>query len=484
MSMKKVQLFLFSAFLFAIPNFIWSQAGQPDSTFGNDGQVITTLGYGGIYGVAMAIQPDGKIVEIGDTGGYVSSLITRFNLNGTIDSTFNSNGIQIPGLAEPGALAIQSDGKIVVVGKEGLIRLNPEGTMDASFGAGGKVVDTSISMLISVAIQNDGKILAGGSDNSNRAILLRYNTDGTQDNTFAAKILMSVSFDQVSKIILQPNQQILVSTDTAIQRLQSNGSLDGSFGSNGILAGRGFLSALQSDGKILAEFSPSRIFRFNNNGTPDSTFGTNGTVIFSWPGFKGFDYSLFASIAQQSDGKILMTGEYDYPGGPDKGDNGFSLYGLVRFNTNGETDSSFASNGIILSSDIYTEAYTNTVALEPDGKIVISGQIGFGLIFLARYLSGLNTGIIDFGSMNNIVFIYPNPIGQNETVTFSFEKPEYISIRLLDIQGRLIKTFAENQLEKAGEHKQTLSFPETLTAGNYLLCISSPEGNVSIKLVK
>jgi len=103
---------------------------------------------------------------------------------------------------------------------------------------------------------------------------------------------------------------------------------------------------------------------------------------------------------------------------------------------------------------------------------------------VARYLSGLNIGITDFAENNNSVFICPNPVKQDAALRYTLPEPEVITIQLFDLSGRLIKTISSNERQAEGEHEVALSLDPGLSAGSYLLVISSPQGKIGVKLMK
>ena len=179
----------------------YSQAGELDITFGDDGKVITNVGTFNDRGNTIAIQNDGKIVVAGQSYNGTISLFTilRYETNGSLDPTFGNEGVAFVSFGASGcvanSVAIQSDGKIVVGGHNNtdfaMARLNSDGTPDLSFNSTG-LVTTSFGTsaffetINAIVIQNDNKILAVGirfSGNFDVAIA-RYNPDGTLDTSF------------------------------------------------------------------------------------------------------------------------------------------------------------------------------------------------------------------------------------------------------------------------------------------------------------
>jgi uncharacterized delta-60 repeat protein len=167
--------------------------GNLDPTFGSNGESLTDFG-ADADGYALALEPDGKIVVtgriFGNFNGYFNWIIARFNSNGSLDTTFGSGGRTITDFGSfdaATAVAIQTDGKIVVAGEAdsnfGIARYNPDGTLDSTFGAGGKNVSYFLSgPATAMAIQSDGKIVVVGGGFSYG--VARYNSNGTFDSSF------------------------------------------------------------------------------------------------------------------------------------------------------------------------------------------------------------------------------------------------------------------------------------------------------------
>jgi len=334
--------------------------GTLDSTFGHNGRVTTD--FGGIYEGArsVALQGDGKIVVAGASvlGLYNNFALARYRADGTPDTSFGTGGKVTTSFGQVSAdatsVAVQPDGKIVVAGYANinggydfaLVRYNANGTLDTTFGSGGKVVTEfgvqqqgySYAQGSSVALQLDGKIVLAGVAyiGSGRDIALaRYNSNGTLDTTFGTGGKVMSDFtpnDLASAVAIQPDGRIVVAgmANTqrgfgfALVRYNTIGAVDVSFGTGGKvttdfgLAEQGFSNALagslvmQTDGKMVAAGRAyinggfhSGLARYNSNGTLDTTFGTGGkvTAVFAGPD----DQDAFGSLAVQHDGKIVVT---------------------------------------------------------------------------------------------------------------------------------------------------------------------------------
>jgi uncharacterized delta-60 repeat protein len=216
----------------------FTPGGTPDPSFGDGGIVNTYFGSGrgSTRYSRIAIQADKKVVTIGTTYNETnksSFAVARYNTNGTLDNSFDGDGMQVTdfgSLEDIGtALAIQSDGKIVVVGYStnevpgsaiAIARYNQNGTLDSSFDGDGKqttFVDPALyNRAYSVAIQNDGKIVVAGEISSNVTYILvvRYNTDGSLDNTFGQNGIQTTAAIELrggaSSVVIQKDGKIVV----------------------------------------------------------------------------------------------------------------------------------------------------------------------------------------------------------------------------------------------------------------------------------
>jgi uncharacterized delta-60 repeat protein len=192
LALALVILFLCST----LPGRTQAAAGDLDPTFGVGGKVSTDFGADDSAN-DVAIQSDGKIVVVGRT--FFNFALARYNRDGSLDPDFGSGGKVITeanSIVSAQAVAIQSDGKIVVAGQDSedfaTIRYNSDGTLDTSFGVGGKVVTNFFNhdAALAIALQPDGKIIVGGGfQNARRRFdfaLARYNSDGSLDTSFGA----------------------------------------------------------------------------------------------------------------------------------------------------------------------------------------------------------------------------------------------------------------------------------------------------------
>jgi len=361
--------YLFVCFFIVIAFIIRAQpAGTIDPSF-NVG-----IGTNGSNIYAIAIQSDGKIIIGGDFNsfnGVYRSRIARLNSNGSLDSTFNNMGTGAN--SDVRAIAIQSDGKIIIGGdffsyngttKHNVARLNTDGSIDSTFNVALGVIQE----VRTISIQSDGKIIIGGMAASYNHIA-RLNTDGSKDNTFNIGSGFNLNVNcYVASTLIQNDGKIVVSgnfysyngvTTNSLARLNPNGSLDTSFNVGSLLVLYALSLSLQSDGKIVmggtfyTQYSgvyKHRIARVNTDGSLDTTFNI-GTGT-------GADDTV-NTTAIQSDGKIIIGGQFDRF-------NGTNRSRLARLNTDGSLDLSFR---------FYVTHEAFAIAIQNDGKILVGGQL-------------------------------------------------------------------------------------------------------------
>ncbi len=364
------------------------QAGTLDTTFDPGGGATNSGQASGVGSVV--IQPDGKILVGGvftQFNGIARNCVARLNPDGNVDPSFN------PGTGANGevtGLALQGDGKVIVVGKftavngfgrNRLARLNQDGSVDQTFVTAGTTRD-----ITAVTIQPSGKIVVAGPFDSAGGVngknsLVRFNVDGSLDQSFTSPpyggnipgIYNVYSFGDVNALVQQPDGKILMGgafdgissvRRTNVARLNPDGSVDQSFGipvgSNGSGNGGGTVYglALQSDGKVIVV---GQKFRINGNGPYDAVrLNADGSIdltyILATPNNTGV-----YGAAVQSDGRAVVSGSF-------RSINGVPAEGFARINQNGSVDTTFSQgNPASLSGILYA------VAIQSDGKFVVGG---------------------------------------------------------------------------------------------------------------
>ncbi len=336
--------------------------GSLDSGFGSGGKVRTDFG-GSDFGTAVAVQADGKIVVAG--GGFLTGVSTstdfalaRYNPDGSLDSTFGGSGKVVTDIHRGDValgLAIQGDGKIVAVGTTNtaatgidydfaLVRYNPNGSLDSSFGGVGWVITpfttfaSSRDIADSVVVQPDGKIVAAGVANASTPsvqdfALARYNPDGSLDGSFDGDGKVDTPDPAAAgaeSIAIQPDGKLVVAGNL-IARYDSSGSLDPSFGSNGKVAPTNYAGRIvlvQPDRKIVVAGAATAggadflVARLKPDGSEDASFGGGGPVRTDLG--SNTDDTATAAVLQ-ADRRIVVAGVTG-PSGSNQTD-----FGLVRY---------------------------------------------------------------------------------------------------------------------------------------------------------
>jgi uncharacterized delta-60 repeat protein len=404
--------------------------GSLNTSFGTDGRVATDFGrqQDFVTGLALEfVQGSPKIVVVGSIlppgSGFSGDIgVARYNLDGTLDTSFGHGGEAIVDLGAntmAGGVAVQPDGKIVVVGTTtesgntfpftefSVARLTVAGSLDPSFGNGG-IVLTDLSPsgspgtldagATTVLIQPDGRIVVGGrAHGPDDLALARYATNGQLDPSFGTggEVVVtgpSLPFSAgIADMALQPDGRIIAigtietpsmgalgpANDFAVLRLTPNGDLDASFGNGGLVT-----TDLTSSG---------------STSTAQNDDHATGVVL-------------------QPDGKIVVagwtlnSGTYD-PGGPQNG-NGYMapVLALVRYQPNGALDPTFGSGRITLTSIPTSEDVG--LAMQPDGKLIAAYSA------VANPSSGTNLGVARFLGMD-LAIAGPSSGARNQSLTFT-----------------------------------------------------------------
>lgn len=423
---KQILLGLISIFMIG---YLQAQPGTIDLSFDPGAGLNSSV-------QSLVIQPDGKIIVSGwftSYDGTAVNRIVRINADGSIDTGFNiGSGFN----GQVNSTPVQADGKIIVGGnftyfngiaRNRIARLNSDGSIDTTFNPGSGFTDD----VWTTNIQADGKIIVGGffsSFNGNsRKSIARLNTDGSLDLSFNPgtgfnNVVNATAIQDDGKILAGGNFNLFNGTTVKyLARLNIDGTLDTSCSTSGVgfNSGVGFIN-IQNDGKVIltGTFSAydgiarNKIARLNIDCTLDTTFN---------PG-TGFN-SFVMCTALQTDGKIIVGGLYNFY-------NGFSNNSIVRLNANGSRDTSFVSGSGFVNS-------VRWVAIQPDGKILAGGDFtsydGVLKNRIIRINNDLSVGIVTPFKVIDFK-CYPNP---NNGILF-METNSYAQIKITNIQGQVV----------------------------------------------
>lgn len=363
--------------------FAHAMPGDLDPTFGEGGKVITDFGGHSVV-TALSIQKNGKILAAGNSGWGASFILARYHQDGSLDTSFGTNGSVSSSFSSEAdidsictSMAIDSQGRIVLAGKLGdylgfdfvVARYDPNGTLDTTFGTDGAVI-TSVAGgegAEGLLIQPDGKLVLTGlrvGEGGNDMVVLRHNTDGTLDGTFGSGGIASAHFADF----------------TYRSPVEGTGS-----------------SALQKNGQIVVAGSVKHapvVARFNPDGSLDKPFTKNGAPITPVNSNKFTNHA----VAVEADGKVVVAGTIynPYASNPNR------LAVWSRFYPNGEQ---FGYSGAVPA---LTSA--NALAIDGSGAILLAGNVyGDGLPrFAVTRLSKDGTSDLAFGKLGNVTTSFGN----------------------------------------------------------------------------
>lgn len=372
----------------------YNSDGSVDEDFGDDGSFTFNGGFDDSAS-GVAIQAGGRIVVGAQSYNGATYYIAGWGLTSSYCN----------------ALTAQPDGKILVAGRTRdvgenedtlLLRLNADGTVDTGFGFDGIVSYDGFSIYESataVAVQSDGKIVVAGHSlfgMTYDVLLIRYDSTGALDPSFGGTGVIrydggsedystGVAVDAGGKVYVSAYSYNGTDNDTLVLRYNDDGTPDAGFGTAGIVrnnSGRADVArglALQGDGKVLVAGTRNNgtdddlvLFRYAANGSADASFGTAGSLTYS----SGRSEQPYA-LALQADGKIIVAGAVENGAG-------YDLL-LLRATAAGAPDATFSGDGVAINDDTFpTNDFAYASAIQPDGKIVVAG-VRMGDVVLLRY---------------------------------------------------------------------------------------------------
>jgi uncharacterized delta-60 repeat protein len=404
--------------------------GSLDNQFDGDG--VRSLPFGsGLGRTPVAVQDDGRLVIAGTShaGGLNQFVATRLNSNGSMDTTFDGDGVRYvdweSSLSYLSDMAVQSDDKVVLAGYTyvsgsggAVVRLNSDGSLDGAFGSGGTAVidfDQNLDIALGLVIADDSKLVVAGQSVGVDldAALVRLNTDGSLDPTFAGDGQLTTDMTRAGTEQLWGSQSVAVQADgkvlvagwaenstipdgssLAVVRYNPDGALDATFAGDGIatfdLGARENVSvAIQPDGRIVVctiayETTTGSwdvlVARLNADGSLDATFAGDGSTTIDFGGY--FDGA--TALVILADSRIMVSGYRGFF--DDNAATNIDDFAVARLNSNGSLDTSFADDGIT-TLDLGSDSdRASAMALQVDGKILVAGTTN-GNYAIVRYSS-------------------------------------------------------------------------------------------------
>ncbi len=463
--------------------------GTFDSTFNDSGKVVATHGYIQTPPSAATLYDTSKIITASQwldiSTGWEYMSVFNFNSNGSLNTSFGTGGVAMVGLTTslvysyPYACGVQSDGKIVIMGGTsingietyGLTRLQPNGSVDASYGSAGieidpyQMLDTPIGSSPNEAsaicgyMQHDNKFVvvgrftdSGSIYNAYQCFIVRHDTDGSPD----------MSFGEANGITLikAPNQDY-----------EANAVAADSMGNSYVLAHIARWTPPFSDSNFA-------VIKVDQNGHRVSTYGYNGVSYLQLPVANAGSYA----FAVQKDGRAIISNIYhDYT-------NGFTDKFIVyRLDTAGNLDTSFNTGGqIITQRDTNRHDLCIAAAIEPDGKILLAGYdtlsaTGICMRFTNQHdtIATVVHNILSSASPAFTGYVFPNPaLGKISVHYTNTGQPGTGSLMLYDINGRLMDCQTESLSGGSGEI--TYNAPSGIAGGMYYIVLQNSNGEKQV----
>ncbi|MEM1324215.1 MAG: T9SS type A sorting domain-containing protein [Bacteroidota bacterium] len=452
--------------------------------------------------------------------------IVRFNLNGSLDMGFSNSGyVNVPlgtGNGRATSIIEQVDGKFIVGGyarfsnKEQyvLIRILADGTLDSSFGVDG-VATGSFSQssfaedeIDALALMSDGRIVVAGRSYNGQdpdGFIACFNTDGSLNTDFGTDGFVLVRFDisppseQITAMVIDAEDNIIVGGTVAtgfnteraqfLRKIKSDGEVDLSFGDEGsvvlaidpdVAAGMNTM-ALDNEGRILTAGGAFDFDEIDNdffltrylpNGSADPAFGNDGLVILR----RGSNEAVF-------DLQVGPTGDIFAAGST----GGFpSSFAIVRLGNNGQQDLSFGDNGWALAQAVFGFNSLQSIVLD-EACIYGAGYVQEDDEWKIALGKFINQGLVNTTEpflQENTLILSPNPTTEQFQLSFELSKEENLSIQLYDAQGRAISELLSRQPFSQGEQQIPLALPTTLPTGPYFLVLNFEEDQVIRQLIK
>jgi uncharacterized delta-60 repeat protein len=415
-SLRRLRTTILAVFAFAmlvgmtaVPTVAWAAPGDLDPDFGDGGRVTATFGAGsGANDIAIA--PGGALIAAGSFEGRVA--VFAFRPRGEVDTSFGEQGATWVTLGQQGdeanAIAIQPNGKIIVVGTDSrqrfvTMRFQTDGDLDPTFGGDGVVrtaAGAGFRVANDVVIQPNGRIVVVGwsGDRTPKWALVRYLPDGRKDPTFGSHGLVETSYRWAMGYgaALQPDGRIVVtgysSWGFAVARYLPDGRLDPTFGDGGKIAHDEpsllitDAVSIRPDGKLILggarDIFRHALVRLLPDGRFDRSFGGNGVVVVH----TGCCEQNITSVIPLAGGKVLGTG---YAGPHESADEAPARFVALRVRNDGTLDDTWGGDGKVVTY-FPGGARAWGAALREDGRLVLAGAIGLNGgegIALARLLA-------------------------------------------------------------------------------------------------
>lgn len=493
--------------------------GTLDMAFGTAGKVFTDPTTSNDFANHGIQLPDGSILA----GGYSSAnvldyMMIKYTPTGQLDSTFGTNGVVLKefgqGTSSIKKLGLQSDGKIIAAGRgtpssgpayAHIARFNPDGSLDTTFGTNGKVnyISGTESDVYAMHILPDNSIITVGYmlNNNSDILVIKLTPDGAYDTTFGTNGVSLINFGSLPQrafCSVMNGDKILIGGVVSIPRenmllmqLNANGSMDTSFGTNGGYTATSFwdtatfydydrgFNLVLNNGKIYQcgyRFVSSDDYRinlakYNIDGTPDTTFSDDGKILIDGPGQRDFINDMHIL----NDQSILM-------GGHSIINNTQLRFILMKLNPDGSFASNFGTNGSVITTMNASSTISSLIVNETSIIGIGGANTGTNSSFaLAKYHYANPLAAETISRTETPATIYPNPVGNAATLAFNSTGGQAV-VHLYNNQGRLLKTI-ENKVFDAGLQRVALD-ARSLASGMYFVSITQNGKQQNLKFIK
>jgi uncharacterized delta-60 repeat protein len=540
--MKNLLLFTLFYFFTTTSNALFAQAGTLDKTFGQEGfsQTISIVPDYSFPLKREVVGTDGKITTASDFTYSGSNdffvKITRFNADGSLDETFgdNSDGVAIINIGFKEAhlfcITSQTDGKLLFstitfqnVTDNAIMkitRLNSDGSRDDSFGDAGTatIEDGTVLACLDIHPLSDGRILLVGVTGDPIAqnldgMVARLTPNGELDPTFGTEGFFKMESTTPSilpneylfDVAESPNGSLVVGGlftndfeeifEGLVLRLTSNGELDLTFAQTGILSFEGNGSEpmvqtigveVQKDNKVLflnvednGISIENTLSRLNADGSPDSTFGEDGSTNVN---YNTEDENRATDFELLKDEQLIVSLQGL------TADVNESYNAVARYSNKGILDPTFGEEGTSIMKLDTIENFGGQVLITPDNKIIaiieaetLDTNNDYQILY--RLLNNKTVDIQEVTMINNVQTT-PNPATTSTTLTYHLEQAQKeVTIQLIDVQGKLIKTFAASESRPTGRNQEQLDL-SSVANGLYFLKIQTSNAVSQVKVVK
>lgn len=477
-------------------------AVELDVAFGTDGLVSTDFGAGGMgdYVKSITIDSQDRLVAAGYcwNGSDMDFALARYKSDGTLDADFGINGLVSTDFRSSSdygyAVEIDNQGRILVAGycwtgsdyDSALARYKSDGTLDGTFGSDGLVITdfgSTNNRGYALAIDNqDRPVVAGQCYDGEAFGLARYKPDGTLDGAFGNSGLVSTDFgpgdDYVNSITIDSQDRLVVTGSCndgeafALARYKSDGILDGTFGSDGLVSTNlgsgkdvGYSIAIDGSGRLVVagycdngEDLDFALARYTESGEFDPTFGTGGLVSTDF----GLGGEIGHSIAIDSSGRHLVAGRCVNGNNQD--------FALARYMGSGDLDMSFGSGGLIRTDFWSGQNVGFSIAIDSSGRLVVAGFCESDTdrdFALARY--GESFTIIPYWTSGGTITPGSTVVFQGYSQDFTISPDISHQIERVYVDGESISF-------EPVENKYTYTF-DNISADHGLLAIFEPRNN-------